>query len=147
MRWRVLFYDVDSSLSDSSSHLDTIRRMFGQSGRYIGFSPHIQRALIQNPQYQEYFLQRYAYYLTEVFTDEYLESGIDRIVDAMRTEMVYQTQRWQVYGSYDQWLESVEIFKNNALGRREIVAGLLQDFLNVDDDRMLELIPWYQPGQ
>ncbi len=147
MKWRVLFYDVDVSLRENSSHLEMIKRMFGQSGGYIGFSPHIQKALIQNPQYQEYFLQRYAYYLREVFTDEYLESGIDKIADTMKNEMVYQTQRWEVYGSYDQWLESVEIFKNNALGRGEIVAGELQYFLNVDDDKMKELIPWYQPGQ
>jgi hypothetical protein len=147
MKWRVIFFDADVALSGNSSHRDTINRMFGLSGEFIGFSPHIQKALIQNPQYQEYFLQRYAYYLREVFTDEYLESGIDKIADTMKNEMVYQTQRWEVYGSYDQWLESVEIFKNNALGRGEIVAGLLQNFLNVDDEKMKELIPWYQPGQ
>jgi len=147
MKWRVLFYDVDVSLRDNSYHLEIIKKMFGLSGEYIGFSPHIQKALIQNPQYQEYFLQRYAYYLTEVFTDEYLESGIDKIADTMKNEMVYHTQRWKYYGSYDQWLESVEIFKNNALGRGEIVAGLLQIFMNVDDDKMKELIPWYQPSQ
>ena len=147
MKWRVLFYDLDVSLRDTSYDYDMISRMFGQSGEFIGFSPHIQKALIQNPQYLEYFLQRYAYYLTEVFTDEYLESGIDKIADTMKNEMVYQTQRWKDYGSYDQWLESVEIFKINALGRSEIVAGLLQNFLNADDDKMKELIPWYQPVQ
>ncbi len=147
MKWRVLFYDVDLSLRDDSYHLEIIKRMFGQSGGYIGFSTHIQKALIQNPQYQEYFLQRYAYYLSEVFTDEYLESRIDKIADTMKNEMAYHTQRWKVYGSYDQWLESVEIFKHNALGRGEIVAGLLQNFLNADDERMKELIPWYQPDQ
>jgi hypothetical protein len=147
MKWRVLFYDVDVSLRDNSYHLEMIKRMFGLSGGFIGFSPHIQKALIQNPQYQQYFLQRYAYYLREVFTDEYLESGIDKIADTMKNEMVYQTQRWEGYGSYDQWLESVEIFKINAMGRGEIVAELLQNFLNVDDDEMMELIPWYQPGQ
>lgn len=147
MKWRVILYDMDVSLFDNSYHLEVIKRMFGLSDEYIGFSPHIQKALMQNPQYQEYFLQRYAYYLTEVFTDEYLESGIDKIADTMKNEMVYQTQRWKEYGSYDQWLESVENFKNNALGRGEIVAGLLQNFLNVDDEKMMELIPWYQPSQ
>jgi hypothetical protein len=146
-KWRILFYDLDVSMRDSSYQLDMITRMFGQSGEYIGFSPHIQKALIQNPQYQAYFLERYAYYLSEVFTDEYLERGIDAIADAMANEMVHQTQRWPGYGSYDQWLDSVAEFKNNALGRGEIIAAMLQNFLQVEDDKMKELIPWYQPGQ
>lgn len=147
MKWRVLFYDVDLSLRDKNYYDEVIQRMFGQSGEYIGYSAHIQQALIQNPHYREYFLQRYAYYLTEVFTDKYLESGIEEIADTMKNEMVYQTERWKMYGTYEQWLESVDKFINKALGRGEIVAGLLQDFLNVSDDKMKELIPWYQPGQ
>jgi spore coat protein CotH len=143
MKWRVLFYDVDVSLRENSDQIDMIQRMFGQSAGYIGFSPHIHTALIQNPQYQEYFLQRYAYYLSEVFTDEYLENGIDNIADTMKNEMVYHTQRWNGYGTYDQWLESVENFKRDALSRGIIVAGHLQNFLNVDDEKMKELIPWY----
>jgi len=146
-KWRVLFYDVDVSLRDNSNHLEILKKIFGLSGEYIGFSPHIQQALIQNPQYQEYFLQRYAYYLREIFTDEYLESEIDKIADSMNNEMIYHTQRWRYYGSYDQWLESVEDIKKNALDRGEIVAVLLQNFLNAEDDQMQELIPWYQPSQ
>jgi hypothetical protein len=147
MKWRVFFYDLDLSLRERSYHEEMIKRMFGQSDEYIGFSAHIQQALLQNPHYREYFLQRYAYFLREVFKDQYLESGIDHIADTMKNEMVYQTQRWPVYGSYDQWLESVEKFKHMALGRSEIAAGLLQIFLHVDDDKMTELIPWYQPGR
>lgn len=146
MKWRVLFYDVDVSLRDNNNDLEIIKRMFGVSGEYLGFNPHIQQALIQNPQYQEYFLQRYAYFLTEVFTDEYLDSEIDKIAETMKNEMVYHTQRWKYYGSYVQWLESVENFKDNALGRGKIVARLLQNFMNVEDHKMKVLIPWYQPS-
>jgi len=144
-KWRILFYDTDLSLRENSYQLEMIKRMFGIPSSYIGFSTHIQKALIQNPEYQKYFLERYSYYLTEVFTDEYLENGINAIFSAMKDEMIYQTSRWKSYGTYEQWLESMEIFKSRALGRSEIVATLLQSFLEVEDSRMKELIPWYQP--
>ena len=128
IKWRVLFYDVDLTLRENSSDIDMISRMFGQA-EYIGFSTHIQEALIQNPEYQQYFLQRYEYYLNEVFTDEYFEEGIDEIAKEMETEMVNQTQRWTAYGSYEQWVEQVELFKDSAQARGEVIEEMLREFL------------------
>ncbi len=140
-KWRVLFYDLDYTLRNWDD-INMIERLYEGtfSHKWFCTQVHVFSALIQNEGYRDYLLKRYAYYLREVFTDEYLENGINEIANEMANEMVYQTERWPQYGTYEEWQENVQVFKNIALSQVELTIEHLRDYFDIDDAKMKELL-------
>ena len=54
-------------------------------------------------------------------------------------EMQEHIDRWRVIGSYDQWLENVEVLRNFAIQRPEIQAKQLNDFFHLKGSKMITI--------
>ncbi len=140
LKWRPLLFDMDLSIRGVDYNI--VDRYFGSSNQ-VGFHSHIIRALIRNDTFREQFLNRYAYILENIFTEEYLKSEIEMLEDEIRGEMQYHVKRWKRPSSMSYWQLSMDTFKEGTIRRRYEVVEELQSYFDLDDNTVYELFPWY----
>lgn len=143
--WRPMMFDFDWGLFISTYKRDSFEAYFNPAGHGVSdyFKSYIQCALIENPEFCDYFIKRYAYILNEVFTEEYVTAEIDKAAKEIEHEIVYNIERWKLPQSYQVWQNEVETLKRIAIARRQITVSHLKVFFNIDDATMRKLFPWF----
>ena len=139
-KWKPLLFDMD--LSVRGVDYSMVNMYLGRTD--LGFDAHIIKCLAKNAGWQQQFLERYAYILNNIFTEEYLVNGITALADEMRAEMEYHVDRWNRPSSVEYWEECVEVFRAGAVQRRYESVAELQEYFELDDETVLALFPWYE---
>lgn len=138
-KWRPVLFDMDLALLPSDVNL--VAKHLGNGN--LGYHDHVRDALRNSVFFKEQFIDRCSYILTNIYTEEYLMSGIDTYKEQIQNEMVYHIQRWPYPTSYEKWESYVEKMRSELLDRRYAVPLEIQTFFGLDDAQIKELFPWY----
>ena len=142
-KYRWMLFDMDWGLSPSTYQWNTIEEFFNPNGHGVGdnFSSTIQCGLLENDEWREKFIERYAYHLNNTFAPERLRTLLDAMAAEIRTEMPRHIERWEQPSSMERWESNVERLANMAEEKVEITKQDLKEFFNLSDSRMQELFP------
>ncbi len=138
-KWKPILFDLDASINAYNYKSNRISYYF-QKGEFSN----ILYALKQNDEFCEKFIERYAFFLNEVFIEEKISSDIDDIIEDISLEMQYHIERWGRPNSYNVWHANVLTLKDNIISRRYYVVGQLAYEFNLEDSEIKELFPWYE---
>lgn len=150
-KYRWMLYDLDWALSPSTYKWNYIEEYFNEVGHGIGhgFSTVLPRALLKNPEWKKYFIERYAYHLTHTFRSERTNAILDQMAEEIRPEMERHIARWANTGSpaqeistpasMDVWEANLASLKKMLNERISIVTEDLQEYFGLSDARMQEL--------
>ena len=151
-RWIYVLYDLDLTLTRGVS--GTTNELLGTFNTgYYTFNALIYR-LLENEEFRELFCERMEYILTNVLTDERCNEYIDRFVEMLDHDMVYNCERWHPvkdpvkktnYRSYSGWQSSVKTLREMITGRgpkiiRDFVSakGISDELVNRYFSKLLE---------
>lgn len=144
-KWRFVLYDVDMSLYSDSISLNgynSLEKIFNPNGQgAIDMCiTDIQRGLIQNDDYIQSFIKRYAELLNSNFMPENLIAKLDYMTNLMNNEMILNGQKW-AEPTYDEWLENIDTLKNILEQRRDICKQQLINYFDLNNSEINELFP------
>ena len=113
-KWHFILYDNDISFR-SYSALQNRFNVFLKSSSY-NRTHALFRALMQNSQFKEYFLERLAYQMNTTLSPENAQLRFAEIVAELEHDMPYQIERWRNdnnsymthLNSMSRWLHNVE---------------------------------------
>ncbi|MBP5354795.1 MAG: CotH kinase family protein [Lachnospiraceae bacterium] len=132
-RWIYVLYDLDLTLTRGVS--GSTNELIGTFNTgYYTFNALIYR-LLENEEFRELFCERMAYIIQNVVTDERCNEYIDRFVEMLDHDMVYNCARWNPvrdpvkktnYRSYSGWQSSVKTLREMITGRG---PKIIRDFV------------------
>ena len=125
-RWRWLMLDTDHGFTytDLNSMVFATRE---------DMPTELLRTLVHHPDFQVYFLNRFADHLNTTFRTERVIQEIDDIFATLKPEMEEQINRWHSSGAtMDRWQENVAFLRSFANQRPEIVIQHLIGFFELD---------------
>jgi len=137
-KWRPMLYDTDMALVAETSHINYLEAYFKPSEYSVIFN-----ALFQNQGFRDAFVERYAYFLNEVFTEEKLISKIDELAGQIENEIMHQIQRFHAPYTYERWQGNIEEMKELVLIRRDLSVEHLGIIFELSDSEVDDLFPWY----
>ncbi|MBP3333034.1 MAG: CotH kinase family protein [Clostridia bacterium] len=112
-KWHFILYDNDISFR-SYSALQNRFNVFLKSNSYTRTHA-LFRALMQNSQFKEYFLERLAFHLNTTISPESAQARFDEIFAELEHDMPYTIDRWRNdNNSYMTHLNSMTRWKKNS---------------------------------
>ncbi|MDO4982526.1 MAG: CotH kinase family protein [Eubacteriales bacterium] len=102
-KWRLMLYDLDSTIADSAACFSVLKRV------ETSYGPFVTR-LLENEQFREKFLARAAEVFSTVLTDENVLAEIDRMCDQLAGEVERDFKNNNL--EIRQWESSVENLKS-----------------------------------
>ena len=114
-KWRWILYDTDwgFGLHDDQAYDNNSFKFhtepYGPKWPNPPWSTFILRKLLENPGFQEAFLNRFADYLNTSFAPEQVNAKIDEIYTRIEPEMPRHLRRWNL--STNKWLHHVNILR------------------------------------
>ncbi|WP_207681629.1 CotH kinase family protein [Desulfonema magnum] len=122
-KWRWLLYDTDYAFTDYK--YDGIEKAYGTQMLF--------RKLLENPEFKNEFIQRFASYLNTTFRPERVIFVIDSLRKGIETEMPNHIRKWGgKYGSHSissisEWEDNIEKRKEFATQRLSYVREHIKD--------------------
>lgn len=154
-KFRWMLYDLDLSLMSEAHSKNYLAEYFHVEGHgYNHVIPTVlQRGLLQNHEYKQYFIKRYAYHLTHTFRAERTNAILDQMANEIRTEMPRHIARWQEGSSLtctcdnhsatprsmEYWEARIEQLKSILTARVGTATQELKDYFGLSDAEMNEL--------
>lgn len=144
-KWKWILFDLDWGINtgeDNGYKRDGFLHVLNPNGTGYNdsFENDLIRALLKNPDMEELFLERCAYYLTEVYTAEAINAEIDQYVEIMAPEMEKHYERWPDHGSVSGWERHVGRLRTFADERTAYMVKHMQDWFNLTDSEMRDLV-------
>jgi hypothetical protein len=102
-RWRWILYDLDDGFADVAH--DTVSYALEPDGGGDGAQPLLFLKLVQNADFRDRFLVRFAWHLDHTFAPDRVLAEIDALASAMEAEMPRHFLRWP--GDFDAWRRHV----------------------------------------
>ncbi|NLM11154.1 MAG: hypothetical protein GX213_10370 [Clostridiaceae bacterium] len=135
-KWRWILFDFDMAFRRVDH--DTVSHVFNPKGTGAGnwFSTTIQMGLLQNDEFKEKFLRRFAYHLNNTFETNHVISVIDELASEIEPEIPRNFKKWT--GSYSLWKQCVQKLKDFIMGRPYYVKMYLQQYFGLTDAQMQE---------
>jgi len=135
-KWRWILFDFDMAFRRVDH--DTVSHVFNPEGTGEGnwFSTTIQMGLLQNDEFKEKFLRRFAYHLNNTFETSHVISVIDKLASEIEPEIRRNFKKWT--GSYSLWKECVQKLKDFVIGRPYYVKMYIQQYFGLTDEQMRE---------
>jgi hypothetical protein len=143
-QWHWMVFDLDWAMFPSTYKAD---RLYGDlldpagHGSQNLFSTTLQVKLMQNPDFKEKFIERYAKFINNTFTTDRMVTILDGYVDLITDEMPRQIARWGLPSSMTVWQKSVDTLRTITKEKRAMVMEELENDFNLSDARMKELFP------
>ncbi len=132
-KWTWALFDTDMSFS--SPAVNTIRQQLKSPGDDVICRTLLIR-LLMNDAYRDYFLERAAWQVNNLWTQENINSRIDEIYGLIRHDMRKDTQRWNK--SYEHWENSVEHLRSFAERRNSYFVGHIKSYFHLTWEEMGE---------
>jgi len=135
-KWRWILFDFDMAFRRVDH--DTVSHVFNPEGTGAGnwFSTTIQMGLLQNDEFKEEFLRRFAYHLNNTFEPNHVISVIDELASEIEPGIQRNFKKWT--GSYNLWKECVKKLKDFITGRPYYVKMYIQRYFGLTDEQMRE---------
>jgi hypothetical protein len=128
-RWRWMLYDTDWGFGYNNLSVPEVNLL--EKAKKTGSVGVLFSALIENQSFVNEFTHRFQVLLNHQFSHSFLVSEINKMQGIMAPEMPEHINRWRVIGSYDQWLNNVEVLKEFAKKRPQIQADQLNTFFKL----------------
>ncbi len=138
-KWKPFLFDMDLSIRDVDYSM--VNMYLGRS--YLGYDSFVIKSLAKYEKFQQAFIKRYSYILSEVFTEEYLLTELELLESEIQNEITYQIDRWNRPKSFEYWQDSFLYLKNGVIKRRYDVVEELQEYFGLSVEEIGELFPWY----
>ena len=127
-KWHWMYFDLDWSFySRDDEPVSGILEMSGGERRLI-------QAVLASEAGRDAFLKRYAYLMSTVLNDEYINGRIDAIIASIQSEMPRDRDRWNRSMNY--WESCVQQLRDFTEGRDEIILNDLQNYFSLSDSQM-----------
>jgi len=126
-KWRWIMYDTDFGMGGINGYSSSNSLAFATDPNGPGWpnppwSTLILRKLLENTEFRNQFVNRFADLMNSTFLPERINKAIDEKRDVIADEMITQLQRWKA-GSQAVWLNNVKIMKTFANARPGYVFG------------------------
>ena len=92
--------------------------------------------MLKNQEYRDYFLERLAWQMREVWTEENLIPHIDEFYELLKEDMKKECDRWNT--SYTGWEKQVEALREFARTRNKYLLEHVQQRYELTDEQMVE---------
>lgn len=135
-KWRWILFDFDMAFRYPDH--DTVSDVFNPegTGSSNAFSTVIQMGLLQNQDFRDQFLRRFATHMNTTFEPQHVVSVIDQLAAEIEPEITRNYSKWK--GSYSLWQTCIEKFKNFFIERPAYARMYIQQYFNLTDSQMKE---------
>ena len=143
-QWHWMLFDLDWAMFPSTYKSD---RLYGDlldpagHGQGNWFSTTLQVKLMQNPDFKEKFIERYAKFLNTTFKTDRMLKILDQSVALIRDEMTEQIARWRVPSTIQAWNDNVAALRTITSKKRALMIASLQQSFDLSQAKMKELFP------
>ncbi|MEN6339538.1 MAG: lamin tail domain-containing protein [Clostridiaceae bacterium] len=145
LKWRPVFFDLDFGFKSATR--DMLSKFFNPKGEA---SPDQSRTyfeiyigLRKNAAWRDYCVERYVEVVETYFNSERATALLDEMASALRPEMPRQIEKWNRPYSMEDWEEAIAELRDIVANRPEYALANLQDYFNVSQEKMDELIAKY----
>lgn len=134
-KWRWIIYDMDMSFPNVDH--DTVGHLLNPKGTGANnmFSTLITRKLLENSEFRQFFLERFAYHLKNTFKAERVVSIIDELAKNIESEIPKNAERWG-NPSVESWESHVYNLKYFAERRANFIVSYLKKHLNLTQEEL-----------
>lgn len=107
---------------------------FEESADFYNLSTLIMRKLLENENYKNYFVNRFADLLNSNFLTSRLVPMLDEMHQLFLPEINEHIHRWQMIQSYASWVNSVNVMRHFAQVRPEIQRNHIREKFNIESN-------------
>ncbi len=132
-KWTWIFFDTD--LAFIRAHESTLGLLMNSSLGFDITTRTFAVKLLENPQYRDYFMERMAWQMSQVWTEENLIPHIDGFYQLLSQDMQKECKRWGT--SYAAWEKQVEQLRQFARERNGYLLGQLQSRFGLTREQMV----------
>ncbi len=149
-KWRWLFYDFCWAMNYNDSkkeaqyssgyRRDFFTKYLDADGNGAGKSTSTKliRALLENAQFEELFLEKVALMLNEVYTPEKILARVDECQNNIAEEMTYDVDIWDGI-NYKTWQQHCDNIRGYAQNYQEYCLKYVQDYFSLSDSEMMRI--------
>ncbi len=143
-KWRWVLFDLDWALTSGTYNSDINRikdKMLGEAHGAAGsggFSTALSRGLMANDEFKNMFIEKYAYYLNNVWTAERVDTILTAMADEIRSEIPRQYAKWE-QPSVNGFEKQITFLKDAVAYRVERSKSDLKETFNLSSAEMAEL--------
>ncbi len=141
--WRYILIDLDISLGNlgwAPANFDILGRImgpYGDNNRHV----HIFRSVLQNKNFRQYFINRYADLVNTIFTAEYFSAHIEKVRTRLENEMPMHFAKWG--NSMQGWDQEIyQVIMPHIADRPAFAMQQVQDVFSLNEIVPLELDVW-----
>jgi hypothetical protein len=139
-RWRWVFYDVDWAFLIANVENDTVAKYIDPEGHGVSkmFDSTLIVKLLQNAEFRQMFLDRFAFHINVTYAPERVIDRIDQIQAMIIDEMPADRAKWGY--SYDRWLAQVQYLRDYATKRPTFIKNHLKTNFGLSDAQLNDLL-------
>jgi hypothetical protein len=117
---------------------DTVSDVFNPEGTGSDdmFSTVIQVGLLQNQDFRDQFLKRFAFHMKSTFEPQHVCALIDKLANEIEPEVVRNYTKWK--GSMNTWRSCITKLKDFFVKRPDNAKRYIQQYFNLTDSQMKE---------
>ena len=131
-KWTWILYDTD--LGFRKRYEDTVSSLLYQDGAHL-LPTVLAISLLDNPDYREFFLTRFAWHLENIWNEENIIARVDEIEALIGPDMVKDCARWGRFTPAG-WHNEVEVLRNFAGVRKDAVTAYVMDYFDLTPEEM-----------
>ena len=136
-RWRWLIFDLDISFWYNNDYqfnsLEDALAVNSPNYYNCECSTFLLRKLLENNEFKQQFIDRYAYHLNTTFHEDTVINKLNEFVYLLDEEMQYHIQRWHYPQTYNQWINKTEAMSEFAIFRPCYCAEHVISKFNLDE--------------
>ncbi len=140
-RWRWVLKDTDfgfggegGDISFTHNTLDFATQENGQEWPNPEWSTFLLRNLLENQNFKNQFINRFADLMNTTFKPDRLLGIIDQMQNNLAPEINEHIERWKHIGSQEQWNTNVEVMKTFALQRPAYQRNHIREKFNISEN-------------
>jgi hypothetical protein len=135
-KWQWILFDFDMAFRYPEH--DTVADVFNPAGTGSEdmFSTVIQVGLLQNQDFRDQFLRRFAYHMKSTFEPQRVIALIDQLATEIEPEMERNYTKWK--GSMSTWRSCITKMKDFFVQRPDNAKKFIQQFFHLTDSQMKE---------
>lgn len=146
-RFRWLMKDLDIGFNgdenwvyNSFNHNTLSQAISSINYEGAAYKNYILIGLLQNKNFKNYFINRFADLMNSIYKPEYAINLINLMQNNIRQEMPKNISRWNLITSMDEWERNVELMRQFARLRPDIQKSQLNDYFKLGGNYELNVI-------
>ena len=136
-KWRWLIFDLDFGFGYNNDYQYNSLKdaLAADSPNYYNCdcSTFLLRKLMENDEFKQLFIDRFAYHLNTTFHKDTVVSRINEFETLLDNEIEYHIQRWHYPQAYGQWINEIDIMIEFAVKRPCFCAEHVKTKFNLDE--------------